>query len=194
MWEFVCPKCKHRVEGHPSMVGKLLQCYNCGTIMTVSDGDSTAADPAPKPAAPDPAPSPNPAKPRLSSIVVLCIVGALVVTGLGLFVLSIGGLRNSAALAMTKNRMMQIGLALHAFHDTNRSIPAPNLKSSGARGPGEKPIEADLSWRLAVLPYLDEFSFWQSIPFDASWEDPRNIGLQERMPAILAHGDPVKAS
>lgn len=58
--------------------------------------------------------------------------------------------RAAASRAACQNNLMQIALALHAFHDVNGGLPyRPNVGRLG-----------ELSWMGFVLPYIDQEPLW----------------------------------
>jgi len=76
------------------------------------------------------------------------------------------------------NSLKQITLSLHNYHDVNRALPAPaSLDEDG------KPL---LSWRVYVLPYLEENDLYNEFHLDESWDSPHNIQLLDRMPNVYA--------
>lgn len=67
--------------------------------------------------------------------------------------------------------LRQIGLALHSFHATfNRFPPAIVV------GPDGKPWH---SWRVLLLPYLDERALYEEYKWDEPWDGPNNRRLIE---------------
>jgi hypothetical protein len=75
--------------------------------------------------------------------------------------------------------LKNIGLALHGFHDANRGLP-PGAICSKVDG---KPL---LSWRVAILPYIDETPLFHEFKLDEPWDSPHNIKLLSKMPKVYA--------
>jgi hypothetical protein len=74
------------------------------------------------------------------------------------------------------NNLKQIGLALHNYHDVYARLPAvANFDKQG------KPL---LSWRVHLLPYLDEGDLYKQFHLDEPWDSEHNKPLIVRMPAI----------
>ncbi|HJZ58844.1 MAG TPA: DUF1559 domain-containing protein, partial [Gemmataceae bacterium] len=82
------------------------------------------------------------------------------------------------ARANSQNNLRQIGMALHNFHDVNGFLPAGYYDKSG-KGLG-------LSWRVAILPYIEEAKLWQEFHLDEPWNSEHNIQLVKRMPKVFA--------
>jgi len=80
-----------------------------------------------------------------------------------------------ARSATAMNNLKQIALAMHNYHDTYQSFPG-NVKDD--RG---KPL---LSWRVLLLPYLEQNELYQQFHLDEPWDSPHNLALVEKMPEV----------
>jgi uncharacterized protein (TIGR03067 family) len=69
-----------------------------------------------------------------------------------------------------------IGRALHAYHDNEKAFPAHAIYSKDNKTPL-------LSWRVAILPYLDEKVFAE-FKLDEPWDSEHNKKLIAKMPKI----------
>ncbi|MDA1231420.1 MAG: DUF1559 domain-containing protein [Planctomycetota bacterium] len=88
--------------------------------------------------------------------------------------------RKSAAAMARKNNMKQIGLAFHNYHDVFNHFPAEN--GNGERGGGQK---TGLSWRVYLLPFVEEAALYNQFRMDEDWDSPHNKSLIEQMPAVF---------
>ncbi len=88
--------------------------------------------------------------------------------------------RAAAARSLASNHLKQIGLALHSAADVNRKLP----QSAAFRTKDGKPL---LSWRVAILPYIEQDILYKQFKLDEPWDSPHNIKLLERMPEPYAH-------
>jgi hypothetical protein len=79
----------------------------------------------------------------------------------------------------TKSRMnlMNLGLAMNSFDDDRKRFPAAAILKDG------KPL---LSWRVALLPFLDERALYDKFHLDEPWDSPNNKALLDQMPDIYA--------
>jgi hypothetical protein len=122
-----------------------------------------------------------------SNAVPIVVIVLGVVVGIG--VLACGGLtvlllpavqkvREAADRAHHQNNMKQMMLAFHFQHDTHTYV-VPALKTKEGR-PG-------LSWRVAILPYLEQESLYQQFQLDEPWDSPSNLRLLSAMPKVYAH-------
>jgi len=83
-------------------------------------------------------------------LVVLAIVGVLV----GLLLCAVMQVRAAAARTLCANRLRQIGLALHGYHDTHRSLPSG---TTTGQLPGDF---AAMNWHVRLLPHLEQEPLW----------------------------------
>jgi prepilin-type processing-associated H-X9-DG protein len=70
--------------------------------------------------------------------------------------------------------LKQLGLAMHVFHDVHKSLP-PHARYS----PDGKPL---LSWRVLILPHLDQDQLHGQFRLDEPWDSPHNRTLIDKMP------------
>ncbi|MCA9105379.1 MAG: DUF1559 domain-containing protein, partial [Planctomycetales bacterium] len=83
----------------------------------------------------------------------------------------------SAARVQNQNNLRQIGLALHNYHDTFRRFPPQAITDDNGR-----PL---LSWRVAILPYIEQQQLYDQFHHDEPWDSEHNLALLERMPAVF---------
>jgi hypothetical protein len=88
----------------------------------------------------------------------------------------IAQLRSRGDRALVSNNLKQIALALHNYHDANRTLPPAGI--SDAAG---KPL---LSWRVAILPYIEQQALYQQFDLTQPWDHPTNKALIAKIPAI----------
>ena len=75
------------------------------------------------------------------------------------------------------NHIKQIMLAFHNYQSVNGHFPPKAI--FGADG------EPKLSWRVALLPFLDQEALFQAFHLDESWDSPHNKALIARMPEVF---------
>jgi hypothetical protein len=75
---------------------------------------------------------------------------------------------------VVKNHLKEIALAMHNFHDLNSHFPAAAIRDSEGR-----PL---LSWRVAILPYIDHGKLYREFHLNEPWDSPNNKRLIEQMP------------
>jgi hypothetical protein len=74
-------------------------------------------------------------------------------------------------------------IAMLNYHDTQKHLPA----SAEIRNKVGKPL---LSWRVAILPYLEESDLYKQFHLDEPWDSPHNRTLISKMPSVFADPDP----
>lgn len=87
----------------------------------------------------------------------------------------------AAERTQSQNNLKQMVLALHNYNDLNRTLPP------AAIGDPNKPVEQRrplLSWRVAILPLIEQQALYTQFKLDEPWDGPNNIRLLPRMPAI----------
>lgn len=84
--------------------------------------------------------------------------------------------RRAAALDESKQHLKQIGIALHQYHDEYRSFPPAYVLGNDG-----KPWH---SWRVLLLPYLDQKPLYDRYRFDEPWNGPHNRELYSLRPLV----------
>jgi hypothetical protein len=86
--------------------------------------------------------------------------------------------RQAARRSQCTNNLKQIGLAMHNYHDKHGSFP-PAFRA----GQDGKPL---LSWRVLILPFLEQQQLYSEFHLDEPWDSPHNKALISRMPPVYA--------
>jgi hypothetical protein len=81
------------------------------------------------------------------------------------------------------NNLKQIGLAFHNFASVNQNTHFP---ASANRDKGKFPY----SWRVAILPYIEQQELYNQYNFDEPWDGPNNRKLIDKMPGTYAYPGP----
>jgi hypothetical protein len=74
---------------------------------------------------------------------------------------------------------------MHNYHDTFKKFPANAIYSQDG-----KPL---LSWRVAILPFIEENALYNEFRLNEPWDSEHNKRLLDRMPKIYAPGGAVAA-
>ena len=88
------------------------------------------------------------------------------------------GTQSSTRRYQSTQNLKQIGLALHNYHAAYGRFPPAVLCDRAG-----KPL---YSWRVAILPFLDEAELSAKFHYAEPWDSPHNWGLLERMPKVFA--------
>jgi hypothetical protein len=75
-------------------------------------------------------------------------------------------------------RLRELAAALRNYHKTKGSFPSAVITDP-------KTGKALLSWRVAMLPYLDQERLYREFKLDEAWDSPQNLRLRERIPAVF---------
>lgn len=78
--------------------------------------------------------------------------------------------------AKSMNNLKQIGLAFHSYTDVNGQFPKNEVDDKG------KPL---LSWRVLMLPYLEEDALYKEFKLNEAWDSTHNKKLIEKMPKVF---------
>ncbi|HEX7448595.1 MAG TPA: DUF1559 domain-containing protein [Pirellulales bacterium] len=121
---------------------------------------------------------------RSSSAVILIVVlggalvGALVCGGvlLALLLPAVQAAREAARRSQCNNNLKQIGLALQTYADVYKEFPPAYIADADG-----KPMH---SWRVLILPYLEQAALYQQYRFDEPWDGPNNSRLASLMPPV----------
>jgi hypothetical protein len=87
------------------------------------------------------------------------------------------GARMTASRQITANRLKQLGIALHNYHDTHGAFPA-----RANFGTASKPL---LSWRVHMLPYVEGDHLYKQFRLDEPWDSEHNKKLVDKMPEVF---------
>jgi hypothetical protein len=82
--------------------------------------------------------------------------------------------REAARRAQCVNNFKQIGLAMHNYHTANNAFPKPAITDKDG-----KPL---LSWRVAILPYIEQAGLYNRFKLDEPWDSPHNRALIKEIP------------
>jgi hypothetical protein len=84
----------------------------------------------------------------------------------------------STGRQVSQNNLKQIALAMHSYHDVYRGFPPPALTDKN-----KKPL---LSWRVAILPFIEQQQLYRQFKLDEPWDSENNKKLIPLMPSIYA--------
>ena len=90
----------------------------------------------------------------------------------------IGGSQTAANQKTSMENLRQIGLAIHLFERDNRILPRAT-SVIGSNHP--------LSWRVALLPFLNQQDLYNKYNRDEPWDSPGNRKVLALMPAVYRH-------
>ena len=98
------------------------------------------------------------------------VVGLSALLLLGLLLLPvIATARTPSIRNSCRNQLKQISLALHSYHDIYGSYPPAYIADENG-----KPIH---SWRVLILPFMEEQALYNAYDFSEPWNGPNNSKL-----------------
>ena len=103
------------------------------------------------------------------------LMAAMIVSAIGVTFLA---MRNSATESLThykpcNNGLRQISLGLYNYHEQCGCFPPPYTVDADGR-----PL---LSWRVYMLPFLDEVDLYRKFRLDEPWDSPHNRPLSDEV-------------
>lgn len=159
---FTCPHCGHATDVNDRYAGQTGPCSTCGKTVTVpssSDGATTATGGSSK-----------------NVVFVLSLVLAVAVLCGGIVV---AVLRPPITAALESSRiahLKHIAVALGSYESKWGTLPPAYLADEQGR--------PQHSWRVLILPELDQSELYEQYDFDKPWNSPENLEVARRMPAI----------
>jgi hypothetical protein len=97
----------------------------------------------------------------------------------------LGKVREAAARTRSANSLKQLGLALHMHHDKHGTFPAAATYDKNGK--------ALLSWRVAILPFIEQKALYDEFKQDEAWDSDHNKKLLAKMPKLFASPVGAKA-
>ncbi|MBD3675306.1 MAG: DUF1559 domain-containing protein [Planctomycetaceae bacterium] len=110
----------------------------------------------------------------LELIVVIAVIGMMI----ALLLPAVRTARPAARRSACMNHLKQIGIALHNYHDTYGGFPPAYLTNANG-----KPLH---SWRVLILPFLDQVPLYEKIDLTKPWNDPVNAEVAQSLPQVYA--------
>lgn len=168
--DFVCSSCGKHSQVGDQFAGQPGFCNHCGHAVQF---------PAYSSGAPVAVPKSN----SMIWIILLILGGGfllmLPVIGILIALLfpAVNSAREASRRAMCRNNLKQIGLALLNYESTYGVLPpAYTVDANG------QPLH---SWRVLILPFLEQQSLYSQIDLNEPWNSPNNLQWATKMPPIF---------
>ena len=97
----------------------------------------------------------------------------------GLTLPAIQSARAASRRTQSMNNMKQLGLAMHNYHSVHKEFPAAVLTAEDGK--------TKYSWRVALLPYLDQKALHDAYNFSEPWDSEDNLKVLKQMPIMFRH-------
>lgn len=85
-------------------------------------------------------------------------------------------------------KLQRIGFGLLNYHDTYRSFAPPRLNEADVESQRQRPKPTGLSWRVHILPFVEQAPLYKRFHLDEPWDSPHNQTLIEYMPDVYRLG------
>ncbi|MFN5757070.1 MAG: DUF1559 domain-containing protein [Planctomycetia bacterium] len=124
------------------------------------------------------------------TLVELLVVIAIIGTLIGMLLPAVQGAREAARRTQSLSNLKQMGVALHNYHDANRTLP-PGFRStttgtwSGASNDAIPESGPGWSFFSLILPYVEETALHSTIRFDLPITDALNKAARETNVALF---------
>ena len=114
----------------------------------------------------------------LSSINLFLFLILLVV--FGLLLPAVQQARQAARRSASMNQLKTIGLGLHMYADRH-ALRGDNYLPGDIYDANGMPL---LSWRVKILPFMEQTALYNQFHLDEPWDSPHNIQLLPQMPSV----------
>ena len=172
--QFTCPHCGLRTNVSDEYAGQSGPCAGCGNTITV-------------PLLPGPSPFGGavPRRQRATPVVLILVIVLVFLFCSGILLAwflpagllpAVQTAREAARRSQCSNNLRQIGLAMLNYHDVYGCYPPAYLAGENGR-----PAH---SWRVLLLPFLEQQSLYDQYDFDEPWDSPKNSTLAPMMPQV----------
>lgn len=157
---FTCPHCGVQTNVDEQYAGQSGPCASCGQTITVPPSTGTPFASG--------TPGRSSGGPVIALIVVAALAALLVCGGVMiLFYWQLAGIPMPVSgQNQCTNNLKQIGVAMHNYHDTYRCFPAAVLTDEN-----DLPMR---SWRVAILPFVEQAPLYDMYDFSEPWDGPNN--------------------
>lgn len=122
-------------------------------------------------------------------LVVIAIIGILV----GLLLPAVQAAREAARRTQNQNNLKQIGLAIHNYESTLKSIPAGYLSNKLSPDVDSATLDAPpgWAWGALLLPYLEQTNLASQLNYNLpAWDSTQRSLVLARIPVFLNPGAP----
>jgi hypothetical protein len=94
----------------------------------------------------------------------------------GLLLPAVQAAREAARRTSSSNNMKMIMLAMHNYESAMKKFPDARARNADGK--------LMLSWRVALLPYLEEGDLYNQFHLDEPWDSEHNLKLVAKMPKV----------
>ena len=110
--------------------------------------------------------------------IILGAVGLVIVLPIAGLVPAVQKVREAATRIQSVNNLKQLAIGMHNFNASTGQLPPAVVYDRDG-----KPL---YSWRVLLLPYIEENQLYSEFHLDEPWDSPHNKALLARMPKVYA--------
>jgi hypothetical protein len=105
---------------------------------------------------------------------------------IGLLLPAVQKVREAATRMQSMNNLKQMTLAMHGYNEANGMLPSAAICDKNGKHL--------LSWRVAILPFIEQENLYRQFKLDEPWDGPNNSKLIALMPKTYALPSDAKAA
>jgi len=131
--------------------------------------------------------SPNARRRHGFTLIELLVVIAIIAILIGLLLPAVQKVRDAANRMSCQNKLKQLGLALHNYHDANTKFPpgAENAVLPRPNPVGNTATINGTSWIVYVLPQIEQENLYRLYRFDLAYNSVENATVGENVVSTL---------
>jgi len=172
---FTCPHCQTQTQVEDRYSGQSGECVTCGNSIQLPEFGTRIASAITETGKSGSSATRWVAGAIVSAIILACLFFAIIRLGGQ----SVSRMTAGRDQSISIRNLQQIADALNAYAADHGNYPPVAITDNSG-----KPL---LSWRVLLLPYLDEEDLYNEIDRTVSWDDPINMTVFPRMPTVFQH-------
>lgn len=182
-FSFTCPHCGHETTVGDEYAGMSGPCSRCGKTITMPAASMPTRG------------APAKQSSGFGCVLVLLVgfVVAVIVIGIliALLLPAVTSARGAARRMQCTNNLKVLAIAMHNYHDQHKTFPPAYIPDENG-----DPMH---SWRVLMLPYIEEQWLYNQYDFDEPWDGPNNSLLHNEIVSAFRcpsseDGDPTSTS
>jgi prepilin-type N-terminal cleavage/methylation domain-containing protein len=111
------------------------------------------------------------------TLIELLVVIAIIAILIALLLPAVQQAREAARRSQCKNKLKQIALALHNYHDNALAMPPGVISNQSNQCSGGSGNRRGAPWTVMVLPYMEQSTLYQSANFDLDFPFDNRHGV-----------------
>lgn len=112
------------------------------------------------------------------TLIELLVVIAIIAILIALLLPAVQQAREAARRSTCKNKLKQLGLALHNYHDTFNRLPPAYVETAARRGSSGGTCTTggtrSAPWTILILPYIEQSTLYNKFDFNAKFRNLQN--------------------